>query len=295
MRDISTALSQGRSLNLIFPGPVVSELEPQTPLREGLPPTYRMRADAHYVDLIESRAMQSQRAAASGLSPEVGQAPANADDPTLHAGRDLAQALSTLSSCAALLSDAPSELSRTVVGDLLKAEAWRASALLHATRVVRGELSVVRTAVSLSGALEKTVQAFQPERRVRAVALESRCNLPYGAVVVGDERMIVGAMSWSLLSSLTLLEGVSDARLTVSIGSDPGSGFVFAVSQPSVTPPAAWQTRAFDAGWADRPGGIPVLVWMLALQQTVRAHGGAVRIERSERGTTVGFTLPASV
>jgi hypothetical protein len=28
---------------------------PAAPLREGLPPTYRMRADAHYVDLLTAR------------------------------------------------------------------------------------------------------------------------------------------------------------------------------------------------------------------------------------------------
>jgi hypothetical protein len=83
--------------------------------------------------------------------------------------------------------------------------------------------------------------------------------------------------------------------LTVSAGSDQGSGVAFAVTQPSVTPPAMWQTRAFDPTWTDRPGGVPALVWMLALQETVRDHGGTVRVERSDRGTTIRFSLPAGV
>jgi signal transduction histidine kinase len=34
---------------------------------------------------------------------------------------------------------------------------------------------------------------------------------------------------------------------------------------------------------------------MLALQETAQAHGGTVRVERSDRGTTIGFSLPISV
>lgn len=273
----------------------MSDLESQTPLREGLPPSYRMRADAHYVDLIESRTTQPPKVGAPHGRPQEGlRSPSESGDPTLHAGRDLAQAIATMASCATLLSDAPSELSRTVVGNLVKAEAWRAAALLHATRVVRKELSVIRTAMSVSGVLDKVMLGFQPERRVRAIAVDVTSSMPYGSVVVGDEQMVVGAISWALLSSLALVSGVADARLTVSVSNDPGAGAVFTVSQPSVTPPAVWQVRAFDPGWTDRPGGVPVLVWMLALQEATRTHGGEIRLERSDRGTSVGFSLPTS-
>ena len=255
-----------------------------------------MRADAHYVDLIEARATHAPKpSAASTYVQESTQRLSEFTDPTLHAGRDLAQALATLTSCAALLSDAPSDLSRAVVGDLIKAEAWRASALLHATRVVRKELSTTRTAISVSGILDKMTLGFQPERRVRAITIDARSAMPYGSVVVGDDQMVVGAVSWALLSSLALVTGITDARLTVSAASDAVSGVTFTVSQASVTPPPIWQARAFDASWTDRPGGIPALLWMLALQETAQAHGGTVRAERSDRGTTIGFTLPTSV
>jgi len=216
-------------------------------------------------------------------------------DPTLHAGRDLAQALATLTSCATLLSDAPSELSRAVVGDLIKAEAWRASALLQATRVVRKELAITRTAFSVSGVIDKMTLGFEPERRVRAFTIDTRSTMPYGSVVVGDEQMVAGALSWALLSSVALVTGISDARLTVSVTGDAGNGVIFMVSQPSVTPPPLWQARAFDVTWTDRPGGVPALLWMLALQETAQAHGGTVRLERSDRGTTIAFILPTSV
>ncbi|NOT26926.1 MAG: hypothetical protein HOP16_12575 [Acidobacteria bacterium] len=255
-----------------------------------------MRADAHYVDLIEGRALQTPKtsvppAAVQETAPRV----TDFADPTLHAGSDLAQALTTLTSCAALLSDAPSELSRAVVSDLIKAEAWRASMLLHATRVVRKELSITRSAVSVSGILDKVILGVQPERRVRALTIDARSALPYGAVVVGDEQMVTGAISCALLATLAVVRTVPDARVTISASSDPTTGVAFTVSQPSVTPPSIWQARAFDPTWTDRPGGVSALLWMLALQETAQAHGGTARVERSDRGTTIGLSLAASL
>ena len=274
----------------------MSELEPQTPLREGLPPTYRMRADAHYVDLIEGRALHNPKTSVLP-APVQDTAPRMTDftDPTLHAGADLAQALATLSSCAALLSDAPSDLSRAVVSDLIKAEAWRASALLHATRVVRKELSITRAAVSVSGLLDKVTSGVQPERRVRALTIDAHSTLPYGAVVVADDKMVTGAISCALLATLAVVQNVPDARITIAASSDPTTGVAFTVAQPSVTPASIWQARAFDPTWTDRPGGVSAVLWMLALQETAQAHGGTARVERSDRGTTIGLSLAANL
>ena len=255
-----------------------------------------MRADTHYIDLLEGRSapafvapvLPDRSHESVPLQPE-------APDPALHAGRDLAKALATLASCSALLADTSSDLSRAVVSDLLRAEAWRASALLHATRVVRKELPIAWTAIPVSGVLDKVVLAFQPQRRVRPVTIDARSAMPSGSLVVGDEQILVGALSWSLLSSLAVVDGINDARMTLSVGLDPKAGVTFAVSQSSVTPPAIWQTRAFDPGWADRPGGVPGLLWMLALREVAHAHGGTARVERSGRGTTIGFSLPAGV
>jgi hypothetical protein len=273
----------------------VSDFESQVPVREGLPSTYRMRADAHYVDLLEGRSAVPLAPWSSERAQESVLQSVDLLDPVLHAGRDLAKALTTLAGCGALLADAPSDLSRMVVGDLIRAEAWRASALLHATRVVRKEMSMARTAVPVSSVLDKVMLAIQPQRRVRPVTIDARSALPYGSVVVGDEPMLAGALSWSLLLSLAVLDGVEDAKMTVSVGTDSKSGVAFAVSQSSVTPPAIWQTRAFDPAWAERPGGVPALVWGLALREVAHANGGSVRVERTDRGTTIGFNLPAGV
>jgi hypothetical protein len=236
-----------------------ANVEPAAPVREGLPPSYRMRADPHYVDLLASRApagrermlavqmldapaiadsstidafVESIRrhgvlqpllvqqingahrlisgrkrlsaAVAAGLreipclvfevsdeeaarlaaavgvtaAPAVEVKAAEAEDTSLHAGADLARSLATLGACADLLSGSQSELSRTVVGHLIRAEVWRATCLLHATRIVRRELPVSKTAASVAGILDRVQQGFLPERRVRPVEFDARSEAP---------------------------------------------------------------------------------------------------------------------
>ncbi len=351
--------------------------QPSAPIREGLPPTYRMRADPHYVDLLASRttsgrermlAVQSidapllsdpssiaalidsvkhlgilqpllvqQRdgvhrliagqkrlsaAVAAGLrevpcvvyevddeeAARLGEA-ANltikaalasiepkAVDLSLHAGTDLAQSLTTLGACADLLSGSQSELSRAVVGNLIRAEVWRATCLLHATRIVRHELPVVRAAVPVLGILERVDQGFLPERRVRGIDLSTRSDVPHGSVIAGDERMLAAAVSCAVLATLPLLDGVKDARVVVSAILEPASHITFAVSQDAVVVPDAWSARAFEHQWVDRAGGIPASVAMLAVKATADAHGGTATVTSAAgRGTRIALIVPTGV
>lgn len=286
-------------------------------VREGLPPSYRMRAESHYVDLLESRASdQRDRVIDDGLSDEQGgddhqfetraprPAPAPSavrdvasqvvSDPTLHAGRDLAHALSTLAACADLLNGSQSELSRGVVGNLVRAEAWRASTLLHATRIVRRELPVARMAVSVLGVLDQVVLGFSSERRLRPVTIEAETELPYGSIVGGDEKLLVGALSNAVLATLALVEQVPNARVLVT-ASVENTQLTFSVSQSVMTPPVQWQARAFDAQWTDRIGGVPALVAMLALRETANVHGGTAAASIEARGTKISLTIPLGV
>jgi hypothetical protein len=270
-----------------------------------------MRADSHYVDLLEARSSESRGRSSSRAiedEPDVDAARprhlserdesatvrAVPPDPTLHAGRDLAQSLTTLSACADLLSGSPSELSRAVVGNLIRAEAWRASTLLQATRIVRQELPVARMPVAILGVLDQVVQGFMPERRIRAVAVDSQSTLTHGSFMAGDERMLAGALSGAVLATLALLDGVQNARVVISAALD-GHELTFAVSQDLVAAAPLWHSRAFDAQWTDRPGGVPALVCMLAVEETARAHGGSASAGTLGRGTTVSLSLPLGV
>ncbi len=261
-----------------------------------------MRAESHYVDLLDARTSDARDQAGRGRATETetdaparGTSPSLAyTDPTLHAGRDLAHALTTLAACADLLNGSPSDLSRNVVGNLVRAEAWRASSLLHATRVIRQELPVARTAVSVLSVLDQVVQGFAAERRVRPIVIESETELPYGSIMGGDEKLLVGALSSAVMATLSLVEQVPSARVVVSAAVE-GTTLTFAVTQNVVIPPGQWQARSFDPNWTDRIGGIPSLVAMLSLRETAAAHGGNATASVEGRGTRIALHLPIGV
>jgi hypothetical protein len=229
-------------------------------------------------------------APATTLPPAAATAPADA---TLHAGQDLARALTSLTACADMLTAATSDMSRAVVANLVRAEAWRASTLLLATRVLRQELRVTRSTIPVMTILDRLTDALAAERRVRALTIDVHSELGRGVCIATDESLLTGALGGGVLATLALIDGTADARLSLRATSESSKRITFAVVQPAVAAPAQWLARAFDGQWTDRPGGIPALVSMLALQQIATLLGGEAAVESSGTGTRVSITLPA--
>jgi ParB/RepB/Spo0J family partition protein len=213
-------------------------------------------------------------------------------DQAMHTDAAMARSLATLTACADLLSGAESELSRAVVGNLIRAEAWRASCLLQATRVVRQELPCAKSAVSPVGVVDQVLQRFSPEHRLRSVEFTGKRDIAREQFIVGDERLLVGAVSSAVIATLPLLEGVAAASLTVSVAAEGPNHVMFAVSQNSVAVPETWSARAFDAQWPQRPGSMSVLVAMSAIRHTADAHGGRATVTATPRGTRIAIVVP---
>lgn len=351
---------------------------PAPPVREGLPPTYRMRADPHYVDLLAARtsngrermlAVQSidgpliadtaslsalaglvdsikrlgvlqpllvqessgthrliagrkrlSAAIAAGLrevpcllfdvnDEEAGRiaeaanttitaAPAEAApaiDRSMHLGGELTQSLTTLGACADLLTGSQSELSRAVVGNLIRAEVWRASCLLRATRIVRHELPVARTATSVLGVLDRVDHGFAPERRVRAIEFDTRSDVPHGSIIAADDRLLDGALSGAVVATMALLDGLKAARVTIAATLEPAAHVTFTVSQDTVVMPEIWAARAFDAQWTDRAGGAAAAVSMQAVRRAAEAHAGQAAASITARGTRIAIVIPTGL
>jgi hypothetical protein len=221
-------------------------------------------------------------------------ASAAALDACLHGGADLAQSLTTLSACADLLSGSQSELSRVVAGHLIRAEVWRASCLLLATRIVRRELPLVHGAISVLAMIGRLEQAFLAERQLRSVFFDTSSTVPQGAVIGGDEKLLVGALASATLSTLSWLEGVRDARISVTAALEPVGHVAFTVSQETVAAPEVWLQRAFDHQWVDRPGGLPAAISMLAVRTVAEAHGGTATVTAG-RGTRISILMPTGI
>ena len=245
-------------------------------------------------DVSDDEAARLVEAANITNKSPLGASSAELNDVSLHAGADLAQSLATLTACADLLAGSQSELSRTVAGNLIRAEVWRASCLLLATRIVRREIPVGRAAISVLGIIGRLEQAFLPERQLRSLTFDTISTVPNGSFIAGDEKLLTGALSSAVLSTLSWLDGVKDARLTIGAVLEPAGHVSFSVSQQIVDAPEIWSRRAFDHQWVDRPGGLPAAISMLAVRAVAEAHGGSATVG-ADRGTRISIVVPTGI
>lgn len=212
--------------------------------------------------------------------------------PAPQADEELARAFNALSGLAELMSGPLSDLSRGVVGTLLRAELWRASHLQQATRYLRDDLPLVRAAVPAAGLVERVLHGFLPERRVRHMDMSMISDLPPGHLMVVDERLVATAITGAIMATLALLEGLPASRLSVAVSVEATRAVNVTVAQDHVRPPSTWVDRAFDRSWQDRPGGPPAVVWMAAMHHAAIAHGGDALAVASARGSRLALTIP---
>ncbi|MGC4081922.1 MAG: hypothetical protein QM736_07395 [Vicinamibacterales bacterium] len=254
-----------------------------------------MRADGHYVDFLVSRD-DDDASEVDGGTREPGTERAHDElsgEASARAGDAIARSIATAASLADLLTTPLSDLSRSGIGTLLRAELFRASTLVQATRVVRGELTTIRSAVPVAQMMDRLLQGFAAERRLRHVEIASHVDLPPGHIVIGDESLLAAALNGAVVATLALLEGLPAARMLIVAGLSAGRQLTLVASQDHVLPSPEWAARAFDPTWQDRAGGTGVALGLATLHHAARVHGGDATVTLSPRGTRVGLTIPA--
>ena len=255
---------------------------PAEPVREGLPRTFRMRADKHYVEMLDT---PSPRSASESPAPATSstrrtEAATTPVDPTavaaVQAGRDLAQALSALRASTNLLSDRGPALASTVAANLIRAEAWRATCLLQTARFLRGEISPAPKPVQAQAIIGQVLKSIEPERRLRGISIEERIDV--GDVrVQADEDLLVNALSGLLMATIALADDQSPFAVTASAGRR-GDEVVVAIAQDLVRVPSNWATEMGPVASA---------------RHIVAACGGRLTASATASGTDVRVALPA--
>ena len=237
---------------------------------------------------------------AQGNVPEVsGRTPAArlADEGSLV----VARSLKTLALCADMVAADASSLSRTVATDLIRAEAWRSSCLLQAARAVRGEVFAATVPVPIRGLIDRVVKELVPEQRLRGFELEPEIDVPDGTVVIGDEGLLVAAVSGAVLATLPIIEGRDNAGVRVALrveaGAQTGANQTVTIElgQTTAGAPDGWASRAFDPAWAERPGGGAAALAMLAVRAIAELHQGRATASTAGRGTRISITVPAGL
>ena len=253
----------------------------QVPAREGLPRSFRMRADKHYVEMLDSpapRAEGRQQPTADASPVTVPESVVEATPAAIaaaQAGRDLAKSLAALRACTNLLSDRGPALASAVAGNLIRAEAWRATCLLQTSRLLRDEIVPAPKPVATHAIVDQVVKSIEPERRLRGITLDEQVSVGDSRITV-DEELMVGALSGLLLATIALQD--EQAPLTVAFAVEAHAAeVVFKVAQGQQRPPSAWRTESLLLASAAR---------------LVAASGGRIAVESSAAGTDVRVSLP---
>lgn len=268
--------------------------EPTKVEREGLPPGYRMRADAHYVDTLTA-SPRSERAARDTSRT------AWADEPPRPAAQDrrlfdqLAEDVSAIESAASLLAGERAPLLRRVGLDLIKAQSARASWLLRAMALSETpDADPQPRRRALRDVVAQLRDRASVECRLMGVALDVDVAPEAGSVLV-PEALVGAGVTGAILAQLGLADGQDAAQIRVRATVPPGDGSSISIdiSQDAAAVPPGLQARFFDAGWVNRPGG-----WLAAIGAATartaaeRLGGGIALVTAEKRGCVVRLTLP---
>jgi hypothetical protein len=213
-----------------------------------------------------------------------------ASPPEAAAFDEVARSLGAAEACVPLLAQSTGLL-RIAALDVVKAETARAGGLLQLLRFLRGDLTPAMTAVSTTAVLQRVVQASESERRLRGIALTSRSSVA-DATCAGDETLLVNTLLALLLTTFAAIEGVQNARVTLSVAINDSGEIGLAISQEHVAAPPAWLARnGSDALTADTGQALPAIA--LSGAHRLASHWrGRFAVAAGEHASVLTIWLP---
>jgi hypothetical protein len=264
------------------------------PIREGLPPTFRMRADSHYVDSLDRVSAAADRVSAA---PSTSVFPAKDEHVATDASgfsddqavAELTRCLRTLELSPSLLGPSGSPLTRSVAVRLIRAESRRATCFLQAVRVMRDEVRACPKRLAIHDVVTRVLQAVEPERCLRNVVLKSQL-MPSHSGVHADEELLVGALASVLLATFALVDG-TDVPVCVSARVNPQGEFSFLVTQDGISASGAWTARAAEDAAGQQSGESAALLIATA-RRAAEACGGKMTVTASRCGNDIHISVP---
>jgi hypothetical protein len=258
-------------------------LEKPRPLRQGLPAAYRMRADAHYVDELESRRRPPESAPPALAFPT--------SIPVTFALRDMSQELEGVASCFNLVVGKARPLRERLGLSLARVGVQRNMRAFQALRALLEDPSPELCDVSLNTVVEQTVTGFDEELRV----IESRValDLQDGPIRVSADARLLSIAVQGCVGMLVAMIEASGQSAAVHVATRLSDGIPCCEFRQDTYRMTTDQfARLVDLEWSERPGGIPAGIALAAAARVAQSHGGAVDARRTESG---GCTLTLSL
>jgi len=262
-----------------------ADREAEPAAREGLPASYRMRAEPHYVEALA----RPPRAEA----PPVSERP---PVPSVAVSAAIVQAVEAVNEALAALPARGRSLRERVAVELARAEALRARYLAEAVAVLQQEPLPALDLVDLAAVLGGVAAAFGPEQRLTGGA--PSINVPDGPFqVFGDERLLTAAIGGLVHAMRALVDDRADPdRVIVRMG--PRHDTVtrtIEVMQTAVRVPITAHARFFDADWMGHPAGPAGATLLAAAHRIAQAQGGTLEVRANEGGgCSLLFSVPAA-
>lgn len=262
--------------------------------REGLPPGYRMRADAHYVDVLTTR--RNDRADRSTARPAPPAEPAEAVEATTDTRErreprerrservfaQLAEDLATIDATSALLDSAASPVARRANLDLVRAHASRAAWLIRANTMLDGVHRGQARPRTLHTLLGQIRDAFAAEARLNGLRLDTHATDWNASVTIDDVALTTGVLGaiYATAGLLSQAEGATIRVTAVQVGGDLAA---FEISQDAVVVSPAAAQKFFDASWTERPGGWAAGIAAWSARVAAHRLGGEAAMQPGER------------
>jgi hypothetical protein len=249
--------------------------------REGLPPGYRMRADAHYVEhlIAARREGRVQRRVSTGADRQETRSTEKLF--AIVGGR-----LDDQSAIAALAGDA-SRMARRVNVDLIKSQAWRAGWALRARAILDGVHRAQIRPRPLAFLLGHVRSGWAAEFRLSSITLDVQAS-DWNAVVAVDEASLIAGLNGALVSTLGVIGQADGATIAITATAAGGELKTVDVVQDEVLVAPSDGGRFFDPSWTDRPGGWFAGFGAATARAVAHQHGGeAVFLAGEHHGSTV--------
>jgi ParB/Sulfiredoxin domain len=199
--------------------------------------------------------------------------------------------LHTILSTLGLLEKPESSLRDQVALGLIRAEALRASRLMHGLRILQADPPVMRRQVDVGALIQDVLGESEDERALLAVEID--CAITESFFIRADRELLALAVAGSVETILSLLRKSRGAKLVVRLTKNPLTrAATLTVAEDAVRMPTASWSRWFDSDWEARPGGQAAAIALFATRRATELHGGRVEIAPTEAG---GVRLSLSV
>lgn len=274
--------------------------------REGLPGSFRMRHDAHYVDELMSRTV-----------PEPPPTPARADKPlsvpasvpateppaTGAALSLIASRLESVVTHAAAIRPHPIEPS--LMAQSVQAEFGRLARLARAAAVLQERETPMRRNLSLRDIADRVTAAARPVARMGGVDFEITVDDP-AFTILAESALVVQAITGTIDAVVDLLladarrppaDGDSAPRISISLQSVKiRPALILDVICPALFVSGQQAERFFDNAADDYRIAPAAGILLASAAYVVRAHGGRADVKRhSGIGASITYVFPQAV